>query len=129
MVVRPYAGAPGYAEVVERRPRLTGAQLRRVAPSTDSGTGQFVLSFEFDDEGKRTFCRLTRAHQGQRFAILLDNQVLTAPRINEPICGGSGQITGNFTAQSVNELAMLLGAGALPVPLHVIEEGVAQSPN
>src|SRR5690606_3240000 len=56
------------------------------------------------------------------FAILLDNQVLTAPRINEPICGGSGQISGNFTAESANNLAVMLRAGALPAPLTVIDE-------
>ena len=58
----------------------------------------------------------------QRFAILLDNQVLTAPTINEPICGGSGQISGNFTAESASELAVMLRAGALPAPLTVIEQ-------
>ena len=65
---------------------------------------------------------MTREYTGQRFAILLDNQVLTAPTINEPICGGSGQITGNFTAESANELAVMLRAGALPAPLTVIEQ-------
>jgi len=66
--------------------------------------------------------RFTGENTGNRFAILLDNQVLTAPRINEPICGGSGQISGNFTAQSANDLAVMLRAGALPAPLTVIDE-------
>ena len=73
-------------------------------------------------EGSRIFCRITREHTGDRFAILLDGQVLTAPRINEPICGGSGQISGNFTAETANELAVMLRAGALPAPLTVIDE-------
>jgi SecD/SecF fusion protein len=57
-------------------------------------------------------------------SMLLDNQVLTAPIIIEPICGGSGQIAGNFSAQSVTELAIMLSGGALPAPLNVVEEGV-----
>jgi preprotein translocase subunit SecD len=67
---------------------------------------------------------MTREYTGQRFAMLLDNQVLTAPIIIEPICGGSGQIAGNFSAQSVTELAIMLSGGALPAPLNVVEEGV-----
>jgi preprotein translocase subunit SecD len=122
MVVQPYPNSRGTAEVVERRPRFTGERLVRANPSTDPQTGEFVLSFQLDSEGSRIFCRITRESTGERFAILLDNQVLTAPRINEPICGGSGQISGNFTAESANELAVMLRAGALPVPLTVIEE-------
>jgi SecD/SecF fusion protein len=59
---------------------------------------------------------------GKRFAIVLDNQVITAPTIQQPITGGSGQITGNFTPQSANDLAVLLRAGALPATLDVAEE-------
>jgi protein-export membrane protein SecD len=81
-----------------------------------------VLAFQLDSRGSTIFCRITRDYVNQRFAILLDNQVLTAPRINEPICGGSGQITGNFTPESASELALMLNAGALPTPLTVIEE-------
>jgi protein-export membrane protein SecD len=122
MVVQPYPNSRGTTEVVERRPRFTGERLVRANPSTDPQTGEFVLSFALDSEGSRIFCRITRDFTGQRFAILLDNQVLTAPTINEPICGGTGQISGNFTAESANELAVMLRAGALPVPLTVIEE-------
>ncbi|MBX3511623.1 MAG: protein translocase subunit SecD [Hyphomonadaceae bacterium] len=122
MLVGPYPQIGDRSEVVERRPQFTGERLVRANPSTDPQTGQFVLSFQLDSQGARQFCRISREHTGQRFAILLDNQVLTAPRINEPICGGSGQISGNFTAQSASELAILLRAGALPAPLTVIEE-------
>ncbi|MGQ0534433.1 MAG: protein translocase subunit SecD [Caulobacteraceae bacterium] len=121
-VVQPYPNSDGTPEVVERRPRFTGERLVRANPSTDPQTGEFVLSFQLDNEGTRLFCRITREHTGDRFAILLDNQVLTAPRINEPICGGSGQISGNFTPESANNLAVMLRAGALPVPLSVIDE-------
>jgi len=122
MVVGPYPEIGDSTEVVERRPRLTGEHLTRANPSTDPQTGEFVLSFQLDTEGSHRFCRITREYVNQRFAILLDNQVLTAPRINEPICGGSGQISGNFTAQSATDLAVMLRAGALPAPLEVIEE-------
>jgi protein-export membrane protein SecD len=80
------------------------------------------LAFQLDGAGSRIFCRITSEYVNQRFAILLDNQVLTAPTINEPICGGSGQISGNFTPESASELALMLNAGALPTPLTVIEE-------
>lgn len=109
-------------EVVERRPRLTGEHLTNANPSTDQQTAEFVLAFELDSEGSRIFCRITREYVNQRFAILLDNQVLTAPSINEPICGGRGQISGSFTAQSATDLAVMLRAGALPAPLSVIEQ-------
>lgn len=122
MVVQPYPDSGGAPEIVERRPRFTGERLTRANPSTDPQTSEFVLSFQLDSEGARIFCRITRDNTGNRFAILLDNQVLTAPRINEPICGGSGQISGNFTAESANNLAVMLRAGALPAPLTVIDE-------
>lgn len=105
MLAQPYPGIGQYAEVVERRPRLTGENLERANPSTDQYTQQFVLAFDLDREGALIFCRITRDYTGQRFAILLDNQVLTAPTVNEPICGGTGQISGNFTPQSATELA------------------------
>jgi preprotein translocase subunit SecD len=124
MLAQPYPGIGQYAEVVERRPRLSGENLEHANPSADQYTQEFVLAFELDREGARIFCRITRDHTGQRFAILLDNQVLTAPTVNEPICGGTGQISGNFTPQSAAELASILNSGALPTPLTVIEEGV-----
>ncbi|MCL4713814.1 MAG: protein translocase subunit SecD [Hyphomonadaceae bacterium] len=122
MLVQPYPDSGAAPEIVERRPRFTGERLTRANPSTDPQTNEFVLSFQLDSEGARIFCRITRENTGNRFAILLDNQVLTAPRINEPICGGSGQISGNFTAESANNLAVMLRAGALPAPLSVIDE-------
>ncbi len=122
MLVQPYPQIGNQQEVVERRARFTGERLQRANPSTDPQTGQFVLSFALDGQGTSLFCRITRENTGHRFAILLDNQVLTAPTINEPICGGSGQISGNFTAETANQLAVMLRAGALPAPLTVIEQ-------
>jgi protein-export membrane protein SecD len=122
MIVQPFPGLGGAPDVVQRRPEFTGERLRNARPSTDGNTGEFVLAFTLDSQGSRIFCRITREHTGERFAILLDNQVLTAPTINEPICGGSGQISGNFNAASASELALMLNAGALPAPLSIIEE-------
>ncbi|MDX2275389.1 MAG: protein translocase subunit SecD [Hyphomonadaceae bacterium] len=122
MMAAPYPAIGDRGEIVRRRPSLTGEHLTSANPSVDQQTQGWVLAFRLDSEGSRIFCRLTREYTNQRFAILLDDQVLTAPRINEPICGGSGQITGNFTAESANELAVMLRAGALPAPLTVIEQ-------
>jgi preprotein translocase subunit SecD len=122
VVAHPYPGIGNQTVVVQRRPEFTGEHLRNARPSTDSQTGQFVMSFTLDSQGTRIFCRVSREHTGHQFAILLDNQALTAPVINEPICGGSGQISGNFTAESANSLAIMLNAGALPAPLNVIEQ-------
>ena len=72
------------------------------------------------------FGEATQENVNRRFAIVLDNQVITAPVIREPIIGGSGQITGNFTVESANDLAVLLRAGALPATLDVIEERVGR---
>jgi protein-export membrane protein SecD len=123
MVVQPFDQA-GRAEVVKERPELTNVHIMRASPSMDPQTGAFVLSFQLNGEGTRLFCRITSDNTGSRFAVLFDNRVLTAPTINEPICGGSGQISGNFTAESANELAVLMNAGALPARLRIVEEGV-----
>lgn len=123
-LAQPYAAEGGRAEVVVERPEFVGDRLASAAASTDAQTGEFVLAFQLDSDGTRRFCQVTREHTGERFAILIDRRVLTAPMINEPICGGRGQIAGNFTAQSAGDLAMLLRAGALPAPVRLIEEGV-----
>ena len=84
--------------------------------------GQAVVSFRFDSVGARRFGTVTRQNVGQPFAIVLDKKVVSAPRINEPILGGNGVISGNFTIQTAGDLALLLRAGALPAPLTVLEE-------
>lgn len=81
-----------------------------------------VVTTVFDSTGARKFARLTTEHVGERFAIVLDGKVLSAPNIREPIPGGRGQISGGFTLQEAKDLAVLLRSGALPAPLHVIEE-------
>ncbi|MCR5224989.1 MAG: protein translocase subunit SecD [Alphaproteobacteria bacterium] len=80
------------------------------------------VSFKFNKQGAKKFGDATKENVGRRFAIVLDNEVISAPNINEPITGGSGRITGQFTAERAQDLALLLRAGALPAPLNVIEE-------
>jgi protein-export membrane protein SecD len=128
MLAAPYPGVDASVEAVEQRARLTGEHIARAYPSIDPRTGEWVVGFAFNREGTRLFCRITRDNVGERFAILIDNRVLTAPQINEPICSGTGQISGNFTAQSANELVILLNAGALPAPLVLIDERIDSNP-
>ncbi len=88
----------------------------------NSQTGEWVVNFKFNGKGARDFADVTRQNVGKPFAIVLDNKVISAPVIREPILAGSGQISGSFNAASATDLAVLLRAGALPAPLTVIEE-------
>jgi SecD/SecF fusion protein len=108
--------------VVYKKVEVSGENLVDAQPTTDGQTGQWVVSLRFDRTGARKFADLTAANVGRPFAVVLDNKVITAPVIQGPIPGGTGQISGRFTAQSANDLAVLLRAGALPAPLTVIEE-------
>jgi protein-export membrane protein SecD len=108
--------------LVEKRVIVTGEQLVNAQQSVDSRNGQPVVSFQFDTQGARRFGDATTENVGRRFAIVLDKDVISAPVINEPIVTGSGQISGSFTFQSANDLAILLRAGALPAELNVVEE-------
>jgi preprotein translocase subunit SecD len=115
-------GGPGVSpEVVRRRVEVSGENLTDARLSFDQ-SNQPVVSLRFDSQGARRFGSLTTRNVGKRFAILLDEEVISAPVINEPIPGGSGQIAGNFTQATANELAVLLRAGALPAPLNVEEQ-------
>jgi protein-export membrane protein SecD len=107
---------------VRSRAMLTGDDLTDAQPTFDQQRGIPVVSFKFNQRGARIFCQLTQQNTGARFATVLDGKVITAPTINEPICGGSGQISGNFTVETANELSVLLRAGALPAPLTVVEQ-------
>jgi len=116
-------GAHGKTEyTVERRSILGGEHLENAAPGFESQTGQPIVSFRFDGVGARIFGNFTKNNVGVPLAIVLDGKVLSAPVIREPILGGSGQISGQFTVQEAQDLAALLRAGALPAPLTVIEE-------
>ena len=106
--------------LVEKRVRVSGERL--VDAQQTFQDGQPVVSFRFDSVGARQFGRTTGEHVGRPLAILLDNEVISAPRINEPILGGSGIISGSFTLTEAQNLALLLRAGALPAPLVYLEE-------
>lgn len=106
--------------VIQSRAIVTGDMLVDAKVSINISTP--VVSFRFNNIGAKIFGDVTTQNTGKQLAIVLDNKVISAPVINEPILGGNGQISGNFTVQSANELALLLRAGALPVPLKVAEE-------
>jgi SecD/SecF fusion protein len=113
---------PGERYAVRRRVEVDGANLTNARAGQDSRNGEWVVNFQFDSVGTRRFAQITRENVGRPFAVVLDDKVITAPVIREPITGGQGQISGSFNAQSANELAVLLRAGALPAPLTVVEE-------
>ncbi len=106
--------------IVQKRIMVSGDSL--VDAQTSFQDGQPVVSFKFDSLGARRFGDATRQNVGRLFAIVLDGKVISAPVIREPIPGGSGVISGHFTTQTANDLALLLRAGALPAPINVIEE-------
>lgn len=81
-----------------------------------------VVFFQFDNDGGKKFAKITQEQVGNIFAVVMDNKVISAPRINTPITGGSGIITGSFSLIEAQELALLLKAGGLPVPLSIVEE-------
>ncbi|TFI58771.1 protein translocase subunit SecD [Sphingomonas parva] len=112
----------GGAIAVKRRAIVTGDQLTDARQSYDPQTNAPVVSISFDQSGAKAFARVTRENVGKPFAIVLDNIVLSAPTINEPILGGGAIISGNYTVETANQLAVQLASGALPVELRVIEE-------
>lgn len=115
-----YADNPAQKIAVERRAMITGDMLDNAQPSFQDG--QAVVSFRLNGPGARRFCDVSRSNVGRAFAIVLDEEVISAPVIRDAICGGQGVISGGFTVQSANDLAVLLRAGALPAPLSVMEE-------
>lgn len=113
-------GEMGESYVITRKPVVGGENLVDSQPSFQEG--QAVVSFKFNSLGGKKFGEVTKNNIGERLAIVLDNEVISAPTIQSAIMGGSGVITGNFTIKSANDLALLLRSGALPAPLEVLEE-------
>ena len=107
---------------VSKRIILSGENLIDAQPRMDSQNNQTIVSFSLDRVGAKRFGKATTKGVGQRLAIILDDKIISAPRVREPIIGGSGQITGDFTFQSATDLALLLRSGALPAPMNIIEE-------
>ncbi|MET0677003.1 MAG: protein translocase subunit SecD, partial [Bradyrhizobium sp.] len=114
--------APKVPYVIKRQILVSGGDLIDAQPGFDQRTNEPIVSFRFNSSGARKFATATSENVGVPFAIVLDNEVISAPVIREPITGGSGQISGSFTVQQANDLAILLRAGALPAPLTVVEE-------
>jgi preprotein translocase subunit SecD len=118
--VLPMADGSG-AMAVKRRVMVSGDQLTDAQQGFDQD-GRADINIKFNTAGARRFARTTQENVGKPFAIILDDKILSAPNINEPILGGSAQITGSFTVQSAHDLAVSLASGKLPVKLNVIEE-------
>ncbi|EKF41013.1 bifunctional preprotein translocase subunit SecD/SecF [Nitratireductor indicus C115] len=113
---------PPVPYLIEDRVIVSGENLVDAQATFDQRTNEPVVSFRFDTKGATRFGQATQQNVGRLFAIILDDQVISAPQIREPILGGTGQISGSFSVQSANDLAVLLRAGALPATLTVIEE-------
>lgn len=118
--LRPYEENPAEKVAIRRRAMITGDQLTSAGASFSEN--RWVVNIDFDSAGGRIFAKTTRENVGRPFAIVLDEKVISAPNINEPILGGSAQISGSFNAESASQLALLLRAGALPADLTVLEE-------
>jgi len=110
--------------VIEKREMVTGEDLIDAQPGFDQRTSEPIVNFKFNIKGARRFAQVTQENVGRPFAIVLDNEVISAPVIRETILGGQGQISGNFTIEGANDLAVLLRAGALPARLTPIEQRV-----
>jgi preprotein translocase subunit SecD len=115
-------GEKGQKYLIEKRVLVSGADLIDAQPGFDQRNGEPIVSFRFNSIGARKFAEATQQNVGKPFAIVLDNKVISAPVIREPILGGSGEISGSFTVEQANDLAILLRAGALPAPLTIVEE-------
>ena len=113
---------PPVPYLIENRVIVSGENLVDAQASFDQRTNEPIVSFRFDSKGAQRFGAATQQNVGKLFAIILDDQVISAPQIREPILGGTGQISGNFTVQGANDLAVLLRAGALPANLTIVEE-------
>ncbi|MEO0464757.1 MAG: protein translocase subunit SecD [Pseudomonadota bacterium] len=113
---------PGQNIAVKRFGGIQGDSLTGARAGIDSRNNRDVVNIQFDAQGGQKFAKLSTENVGKNFAIILDGEVISAPSFEEPILGGAAQISGSFTAETANELAIQLRSGALPVPLTVIEE-------
>ena len=111
-------------QLLRETPVVRGDELKSAAPAFDQQTHEPIITFTFNGSGARKFGEFTKTHVGRPFAIVLDDKVISAPVIRDAILGGSGQISGSFTVESANQLAIQLRSGALPAKLTVIEERV-----
>ena len=122
-----YSAPPGEPLLLREIPVVRGNDLTDAQAAFDQRTNEPVITFRFNNAGARAFARYTAENVGRPFAIVLDDVVLSSPVIREPILGGSGQVSGNFTVEAAKQLAVQLRAGALPAKLAVVEERVVPS--
>ena len=113
---------PAIPYLVRRRAMVSGEDLVEASIGFDQQTNAPEVYFRFNALGGKKFGEVTKANVGRPFAIVLDKKVISAPVIQTAILGGSGRITGNFSVQEANDLAILLRAGALPAPMQILEE-------
>jgi len=125
--------APAHAEVlygrgdrqpymVYKRSVLTGRDVVDAQAAFDVRNNEPIITFRFNAEGARRFAQVTQENVGRPFAIVIDNEVMSAPIIREPILGGTGQISGRFTVEEANNLAIQLRSGELPGKLTLLEQ-------
>lgn len=112
----------GEPVAVERQTIVGGEDLIDAQPAFDQQTGEPIVSFRFNVSGAQRFGDATTRNVGRQLAIVLDDTVISAPVVQSPITGGQGQISGRFSVQAANDLAVLLRAGALPARLTIVEE-------
>ncbi|MEM9233170.1 MAG: protein translocase subunit SecD, partial [Pseudomonadota bacterium] len=122
VVMAEMTNAPGSQLVLVESPEVTGDMVTDASASPDPDGGGFQVNFAFDTRGAKRFADVTRNNVGRQFAIVLDNEIISAPNIQTPITGGSGRITGNFPPDEATQLAVLISAGALPAKLTTIEQ-------
>lgn len=106
---------------------LTGADLARSRVEFDSQTGKPVVGLQFNNEGAKKFQEITKRNVGKQVAILIDEQIITAPTVQQEISGGNAIITGDFTLDEAKQLAIQLNSGALPVPIKIIEQRTVEA--
>jgi len=121
-IVFPSKDGTGVSYMVQDTPLMTGEDLVDAQASFDQRTNEPIVNFRLSTAGAQKFGDVTSKNVGKPFAIVLDNAVISAPVIREPIIGGAGQISGNFTVETANDLAILLRAGSLPAKLTIVEE-------
>lgn len=113
---------PEGTDFVSTNPPLTGKDFKSADVAFDQSTGQPYIAIEFNAEGAKKFEEVTGKNVGKNLAVYLDNQLITAPKVQQQISGGKGQITGQFDVKEAKELAIQLNAGSLPVPINLIEQ-------
>lgn len=117
----PHKDGRGHMVLAEREV-VTGADLKKAGEGLHPTNGTAIVNFSYNVSGAKKFCNFTADNEGELFAVLLDGEIITAPRINGAICGGRGYIEGSFTMASARELSLLLNAGALPAKLQIEHE-------